>query len=250
MPGSPRRRTSSCAISHPRPARSPPRGSRKQIAYPAPALPPSPRRTSPRNTSNTPPRSGLKVIALRIAIFRVRGVGVEKNASSHAFATSMEKFHVSGAPGSLPPSSPVRLVHGAIQRVPVDGRRAGVHPESGRVLEAGNHFVQQARAANARFEDRAPVRRRVPAIDAASGKIDADIAPLEFARSSRPAVRPSHRTAFHGAGRGMRLNTVTACPCAWKWRARMWPTCPLPPGITIFIEDTSATSRRLGDHLG
>ena len=33
-------------------------------------------------------------------------LGVEKKASSHPFATSMEKFQVSGAPGSLPPNSP------------------------------------------------------------------------------------------------------------------------------------------------
>ena len=32
---------------------------------------------------------------------------MEKKASSQALATWMEKFHVSGAPGSLPPSSPV-----------------------------------------------------------------------------------------------------------------------------------------------
>ena len=53
-----------------------------------------------------PPRSGLSVMALRVAILRVRGVGVEKKACSHALATSMEKFQVSGAPGSFPPNWP------------------------------------------------------------------------------------------------------------------------------------------------
>jgi hypothetical protein len=50
---------------------------------------------------------GAEVMALRRATLRVRGVRVEKKASSQALATWMEKFQVSGAPGSLPPSSPV-----------------------------------------------------------------------------------------------------------------------------------------------
>src|SRR6266699_3201942 len=35
-----------------------------------------------------------------------------------------------------------------------------------------------------------------------------------------PGVRPSQETMRHGADRGSRLNTVTVCPFAWKWRAR------------------------------
>ena len=58
-----------------------------------------------------PPRSGLKVIALRLATLRVRGVHVSKNACSHRLATSMEKFQEVSVSerGALPPppSSPV-----------------------------------------------------------------------------------------------------------------------------------------------
>jgi len=46
-------------------------------------------------------------MALRRATLRVRGVGVSKKAASQSFATLIEKFQVSGAPGSLPPNSPV-----------------------------------------------------------------------------------------------------------------------------------------------
>ena len=49
----------------------------------------------------------LKVIELRMAILRVFRVCPAKKAASQSFAILMEKFHVSGAPGSFPPSSPV-----------------------------------------------------------------------------------------------------------------------------------------------
>src|SRR5271169_3580023 len=51
-----------------------------------------------------------------------------------------------------------------------------------------------------------------------------------------PGVIPSQRTTRHGAAPGSRLKTVTVCPWPWKWRARIWPTCPLPPGITMRID--------------
>src|SRR5579864_4121959 len=55
-----------------------------------------------------------------------------------------------------------------------------------------------------------------------------------------PGVSPSHGMVRHGAGFGWRLRTVTVSPRAWKWRASIWPTCPLPPGITILINSALA----------
>jgi hypothetical protein len=50
-------------------------------------------------------------MALRVAILRVRGVQVEKKASSHALATSMEKFQVVRSPRLVPAQFAVRFVH-------------------------------------------------------------------------------------------------------------------------------------------
>src|SRR5258708_29538400 len=68
---------------------------------PDPALPPSPVRTSRERIENAPPRSGLMIMALRRAIFRVRGVAAAKNSRSQLDATSMLKRQAEGASGSL-----------------------------------------------------------------------------------------------------------------------------------------------------
>src|SRR6476646_7313656 len=47
---------------------------------PSPALPPRPWRASPRSASNTPPSSGLKVIADRRATFRVPSTAASSKA--------------------------------------------------------------------------------------------------------------------------------------------------------------------------
>ena len=48
-----------------------------------------------------------------------------------------------------------------------------------------------------------------------------------------PSVRPSQRTSC--ARRGLRLSTTTECPAAVNALSATAPTCPDPPGITIFI---------------
>jgi hypothetical protein len=53
-----------------------------------------------------------------------------------------------------------------------------------------------------------------------------------------PRVDASHLTTRHGAARESRLRTTTSCPSAWNTRARIVPTCPAPPGITIFMAKT------------
>src|SRR5260370_1297441 len=78
-------------------------------------------------------------MALRRATLRVRGVGVEKKASSQALATWMEKFQVSGAPGSLPPSSPVASSMGREWREV--GAGVGVGPTAGGWWGAGGARV-------------------------------------------------------------------------------------------------------------
>jgi hypothetical protein len=69
-------------------------------------VPPSPNRQSRSSTSNTPPASGLITIAERSSTVRVFGRASSVAAASHCFATSIENRHVSGAPGSSPPSTP------------------------------------------------------------------------------------------------------------------------------------------------
>src|SRR5947209_6510686 len=49
-----------------------------------------------------------------------------------------------------------------------------------------------------------------------------------------PSVSASHAAVRHGAEVGLRLRTTTPCPPARKCRARIVPTCPEPPGMTIF----------------
>ena len=65
---------------------------------PSPARPPRPQRASPSSVSNTPPASGLRVIADRSASFRVPSVTDSSNARSHARATSMLNRHASARP--------------------------------------------------------------------------------------------------------------------------------------------------------
>ena len=86
--------------------------SRTQTAVHCPACRPAPSAQGSSSTANALPGAGLKTMALRNAILRVRGVGVSKNAVSQSLATRTEKFHVSGARRRLrdrswPPSSPV-----------------------------------------------------------------------------------------------------------------------------------------------
>src|SRR3982751_2775704 len=50
-----------------------------------------------------------------------------------------------------------------------------------------------------------------------------------------PSVSASHQATCHGAGCGLRLSTTTSCPPASNALARIVPTCPDPPGMTIFI---------------
>src|SRR5437870_1862779 len=55
------------------------------------------------------------------------------------------------------------------------------------------------------------------------------------ARAQSPRLRASQGRTRHGAWIGRRLRTTTSSPRAWKARARMVPTWPVPPGITIFM---------------
>src|ERR1019366_2660560 len=88
----------------------------------------------------------------------------------------------------------IGLAHGAIQGVPVDGCRAGVHPEPGSVADGGYDFIQQARTLHPRVNDGAPIPRRVPAIDAPARQVDAHIAPLEIGNpvAGRAAIPADH----------------------------------------------------------
>ena len=65
-----------------------------------------------------------------------------------------------------------------------------------------------------------------------------------------PGVCPSHGIARHGDFRGFRLRTITSWPSAWKARARTVPTCPDPPGMTIFIASSFRIPQTLQSFVG
>lgn len=77
--------------------------------------------------------AGLNVIALRIAILRVRGVGVQKKLPFSSL-TSMEKFQFGRAWFATAEFSRA-LVHGTVQRVTMDGGATGLHEQMWWALE-------------------------------------------------------------------------------------------------------------------
>ncbi len=132
--------------------------------------------------ANAFPGTGLKVIAERIATLRVRGVGTSKKASSQSFATRIEKFHVSGAPVSLPPELSGALVHRPVERMAIDGCRGSVQPYPRRIGEPRDDVAKQARGLNAGVVDCFAVLRGVPAVDASAGQVDADVSAFQILR--------------------------------------------------------------------
>src|SRR3954468_20082900 len=63
------------------------------------------------------------------------------------------------------------------------------------------------------------------------------------ASAQLPSVAASQAMIGHGALPAERLKTVTSWPSRWKARARRVPTCPEPPGITIFIAGPTKDQR-------
>src|SRR5262249_8279636 len=117
-----------------------------------------------------------------------------------------------GRAGLVAAQLAIGFAHGAVQGVPVDGGGAGVDPEPGRWVEKCKNLVQEAGAFDTRVVNGSPVCSVIAAIHAPSGEIDADVALGEIRnpRAWRDAVQ---KTTRHGAGCGLRLNTVTAWPC-------------------------------------
>jgi hypothetical protein len=60
--------------------------------------------------------------------------------------------------------------------VAIDGGRAGVEPDGGRVIELGDDLVEKLRGEDAGVEDGATIGGMVAAVDAAAGEVDADVA--------------------------------------------------------------------------
>ena len=156
---------------------------------PSPAVPPRPRRTSASSVSNTPPRSGLIVIAERSATLRVRGVDASSSARSHAVATSMLNRHVSGASGSAPPIVPCSSLRRP-ERVGVDRRRAGLDPDAPAAARPARWPRRRRASSGPASPDRGAVGRRVAAVHAAAGQVDHDVGAVELGRprSQRLAV--------------------------------------------------------------
>jgi hypothetical protein len=72
------------------------------------------------------------------------------------------------------------LVHGAVEGVAVDRGGAGVEPDGRRVFEQGDCFTEELGGEDAGVVDGSAIGGGVPAVDAAAGEIDADVALVEL----------------------------------------------------------------------
>src|SRR6267378_2681547 len=64
-----------------------------------------------------------------------------------------------------------RLIHLAIQAMPVNRRGACVHPQTRRPMQSADGFADQFRWSYPRLQNFAPIPRGIPAIHAAAGEI-------------------------------------------------------------------------------
>ncbi len=181
--------TSSCAISQRMARVKSSWCTHETYCRPSPAVPPRPRRTSASSVSNTPPRSGLIVIAERSAILRVRGVGrrVERALP--------RRRHLDAEPprvrrARLHAADRAVLVVRRPERVGVDRRRAGLDPQGRRPRRLRDGLADDPRRVDPRVEHRGAVGRGVAAVHAAAGQVDDDVGAVELGRprSQRLAV--------------------------------------------------------------
>ena len=114
-----------------------------------------------------------------MATLRVSGVGVREECFFPTFCNVDRKVPGIGSAWLTAAEFAVCFVHRAIQGVAIDGGGAGVHPKSRCGIERSDHLIQQARALDSRLVNDAPVCRGVAAIDAASGKVNANVALFE-----------------------------------------------------------------------
>src|SRR5437588_10623267 len=71
-----------------------------------------------------------------------------------------------------------RLIHLAIQAMPVDRRGACVHPQTRRPMQSADGFADQFRGSYPRLQNFAPIPGGVPAIHTAAGEIYHHIGPF------------------------------------------------------------------------
>jgi hypothetical protein len=116
--------------------------------------------------------------------------------------------------------------------VAIDGGGAGVEPDGWWVIEPGDDFVEDFCGLDAGVEDGAAIGGMVAAVDAAAGEVDADVAIFEFGDPGAGGDAVPGDDA-PGGWMGASAEDGDGVVVRVKWRARIWPTCPVPPGMTI-----------------
>ena len=162
-----------------------------------------------------------------------RGWSLSRRPPPRRVATLMEKFQVSGAPGSLPPRMPVARL-GAVQRVAVDGGGAGVEPVAGGWVEPKRSTSFRTARGGGRGSRRwRPGWPVVTAVDTAAGQVDADIAvfklgnPLAYGDTVPGDDAPRRWVWICENGDGVAARV--------KMPGEEFTTRPAPPGMTIFM---------------
>ncbi len=79
----------------------------------------------------------------------------------------------------MPAQFTCRFIHRAVKRVSINCCRRSIQPNPRRIAHSRDHAIQQPCRSNARVVNLTPILRRVPAVHAAPGQVDADIRALQ-----------------------------------------------------------------------
>ncbi len=177
---------------------------------PLPIEPPSPNRTSRRNTGNTLFLSRPTTIPIRMAILRVCGVFALFNVPSQACATSTEKASL-----ACRPPLRFRRIHPMDFRTSVfiNSRRAGVEPDRRRTSALANRLADDASGVDSRLQDFLPIGGVVAAIHRLARQIDDSGCAVQFrAPGSKRAAVPLRFTngaiGILDSGERVKMNNV------------------------------------------
>ena len=188
------------------------------------------------STSKMPPRSGLMTMAVRSATLRgprcrrLRLRALPRLGDVDAVRPVGGRVRLGAA------DDPGGLVVGRVEAVRVDRGRAHLQPDPRRPCGCRDGLADR----RASSRPASPSSRRrfaggVAAVDAAPGQVDHRVGAVDLRGpgADRAAVPP------HDAGRRSvppRLSTTTSCASDLRSARRSHaPTCPVPPGITIFM---------------
>ncbi len=112
---------------------------------------------------------------------RVRGGGCGEEGLFPGFGDLDGEVPCIGCAGFVAAWFAGGLVHGAVERVTIDGGSACVEPDGRRVIELGDDLIEDVGGFDAGVEDGAAIGFVVAAVDAAACEVDTDITVFEFA---------------------------------------------------------------------